>query len=143
MEPVVGCRSPAIRLNSVLLPAPLGPRMPRVSPCLRLSDRPSTAASEPNRFDRLSIRSRSSTRPAPPVNQKAGHLKSVAGPVSRLAYSIAASLVTVGIDGAALLSAMSRSYLNGPSGVRRHWPPTSGVVATFGTGPLPHAMGPT
>src|SRR5713101_6963318 len=37
---------------------------------------------------------------------------------------------------------MVRSYLYGPPGVRRHCAPVSGVLATFGTGPLVQSSGP-
>src|SRR5262249_22861103 len=47
----------------------------------------------------------------------------------------------VGICGAVSLLVMTRSYLKAPPW--RHWPPTSGVLATFLTGPAPQAMGPT
>ena len=42
--PAVGCRLPASRLNSVVLPAPFGPISPSISPRRSASDMPSTAA---------------------------------------------------------------------------------------------------
>jgi hypothetical protein len=36
--PASGCSSPAIRLSSVVLPAPLGPTMPSASPSATATD---------------------------------------------------------------------------------------------------------
>src|SRR5262245_54397537 len=57
MLPSVTDCSPLIRLNSVVLPAPLGPMMARRSPAWTLRLTPSTARSPPNAletFERLS-----------------------------------------------------------------------------------------
>src|SRR4051812_47656664 len=48
-DPVVGGNSPEIRLNSVVLPAPLGPRMARRSPEATSSSTPRTAWTPPKR----------------------------------------------------------------------------------------------
>lgn len=45
-------------LNSVLLPLPFGPAMPKISPASTLNDTPSTAFSEPKAFDTSSSSSR-------------------------------------------------------------------------------------
>src|SRR5438128_10435628 len=47
MAPVVAGFSPDITSNSVVLPAPLGPPMPRISPAPTSKDRSRTAASAP------------------------------------------------------------------------------------------------
>src|SRR6516164_8725449 len=52
-------------------------------------------------------------------------------------------LPPTGICGARPLATMMRSYLNGPPELRRHCPLTSGVLATFFTGPLSQVIGPT
>src|ERR1700733_5903219 len=52
--PVSGVCSPVMRLNSVDLPAPLGPIMPSASPCATSRCERSTAFSEPNDLVRLS-----------------------------------------------------------------------------------------
>src|SRR3954462_11732099 len=61
--PPSGLRLPASRLNIVVLPAPLGPIRPAISPALTLSETASTAATPPKRLDtdRVSSMSRSSS----------------------------------------------------------------------------------
>ena len=48
MVPEVGVRSPATQLKKVLLPAPLGPIRPTISPCVTVRLAPLTARKEPN-----------------------------------------------------------------------------------------------
>ena len=48
MRPVLACSAPVRRLNIVLLPAPLGPIRPRISPALRSKFTLLTAISPPN-----------------------------------------------------------------------------------------------
>src|SRR5262249_40504081 len=55
----------------------------------------------------------------------------------------ASILATAGMNVAPLLSVIRRSYLKRPPAVRRHCPPTNGVLATFLTGPAPQATVPT
>src|SRR5439155_3510959 len=65
MRPSVGLVSPLIRLNSVVLPAPLGPMIARRSPGPTVRLTPSTARSPPNSFEsplRLSATARSVMR---------------------------------------------------------------------------------
>src|SRR5216683_5856472 len=50
MLPAVGERSPAIRLNSVVLPAPFGPMMPTASPGAIARSRLSATTIEPKLF---------------------------------------------------------------------------------------------
>ena len=45
--PWSGCTLPVIRLNSVVLPAPFGPMMPRASPWPSAIDSPSVTRSAP------------------------------------------------------------------------------------------------
>ena len=52
MEPPVGRSMPAIRLKVVLLPEPLGPMRPRISPGLSSKDTWLTARNPPKRLDR-------------------------------------------------------------------------------------------
>src|SRR3954454_17828970 len=47
--PLVGWKPPATSLNSVVLPAPVGPRMARRSPCATSRSTSRTACSPPNR----------------------------------------------------------------------------------------------
>ena len=63
MVPDVGCRAPAMRLNSVVLPAPLGPMRPRISPLLTLRVQPSTARKPPKALTRPSTSSIASVFP--------------------------------------------------------------------------------
>ena len=49
--PWSGRRSPATRLSSVVLPAPLGPTMPRASPSATSNEKSCTTRSAPKRFD--------------------------------------------------------------------------------------------
>ena len=105
----VGVRPPAIRLNSVVLPAPFGPMMPSASPGATTRSRSSATLSEPKLF----------FRPATSQHEMS----------TRRAIRRSASILPpTGIAGAVLLSVMTISYL--PS-LSRHWPPTSGVLATF------------
>src|SRR5258705_13068600 len=74
------------------------------------------------------------------------HRVSGPGPATYGVQAIASILPPTGISGAVRLSVMTMSYLL-PS-LRRHWPPTSGVLVTFlaanGGTPLPfHAILPT
>ena len=48
-------RLPAIKLNKVVLPEPLGPIMPVIVPFFTLSEQSETAASPPKYFDKLLI----------------------------------------------------------------------------------------
>src|SRR5437763_3888304 len=50
IEPAVGGSVPESRLKIVLLPEPLGPIRPRISPCSTLNDTLFTAVKPPNRF---------------------------------------------------------------------------------------------
>ena len=50
IEPSLGASAPAIRLNVVLLPEPLGPISPRISPCASANDTFCTAVNPPNRL---------------------------------------------------------------------------------------------
>src|SRR5216684_1929516 len=52
IEPLLGRSAPAIRLKIVLLPEPLGPMRPRISPCRTSNDTWLTARKPPKRFDR-------------------------------------------------------------------------------------------
>src|ERR1700722_17112337 len=55
MRPLVGGNTPPIRLNNVLLPAPFGPRMPRISPASTVRSRPSMTRRPPNARDRAAM----------------------------------------------------------------------------------------
>ena len=46
-------RSPAIRLNKVVFPDPLGPMIPVIDPSLIFKEQFETAANPPKYFDRL------------------------------------------------------------------------------------------
>src|SRR5919108_5782023 len=59
MRPAVTGKAPATRLNSVVLPAPLGPMRARRSPGRTASSTPSTARSPPNAFETRARRSAS------------------------------------------------------------------------------------
>src|SRR5215472_1713189 len=48
--PASGDRSPEIRPNRLVLPAPFGPTIPTVSPALTENDRSSAMTTRPNRF---------------------------------------------------------------------------------------------
>ena len=48
-------RFPAIKLNKVVFPDPLGPIIPVIVPFLTLSEQSDTAANPPKYFDRLFI----------------------------------------------------------------------------------------
>src|SRR4051794_378805 len=56
-SPEVGAMKPAIRLKAVVLPAPLGPIKPRISPACSSNDKPATARKPPKSFVRLETRS--------------------------------------------------------------------------------------
>src|SRR6201990_880369 len=62
IEPAVGSSVPESMLKIVLLPEPLGPIRPRISPCSTLNDTLLTAVKPPNRFTSPLT---SSTAPAP------------------------------------------------------------------------------
>src|SRR6185312_8467689 len=66
MRPASGLWKPAMAANSVVLPAPLGPIRPTISPMRTSSDALSTAFRPPNAFDR----SRTSSMATP--SQQAG-----------------------------------------------------------------------
>src|ERR1700730_14892603 len=51
IEPLVGLSAPAIKLKVVLLPEPLGPIRPRISPGRTSNDTRLTAGKPPKRFD--------------------------------------------------------------------------------------------
>ena len=53
MAPAVGAYKPAIRLKVVLLPEPLGPIKPRISPSARSNEIEETAVKPPNFLVRL------------------------------------------------------------------------------------------
>src|SRR5690242_2986426 len=61
-SPPSGARSPEIRPNRLVLPAPFGPTMPTMSPGWTASDRPAAMTTWPNFFDRPSS---SSSAPDP------------------------------------------------------------------------------
>src|SRR6266508_6243008 len=67
ISPEVGRRNPVIRLNTVVLPAPLGPMSPRISPASTVKEKRSTARSPPkSRVRSLTVRSAMAPRsPAP------------------------------------------------------------------------------
>ena len=48
--PAVACRMPIRSRNSVVLPAPLGPRSPQICPAGTLHDTPASAVLAPNVF---------------------------------------------------------------------------------------------
>ena len=52
-SPALGCRKPLSRLNSVVLPAPFGPMMPRISPLCSVKLTSCTALRPPKVFERL------------------------------------------------------------------------------------------
>src|SRR5215472_17029113 len=53
-EPASGDRSPEMRPNRLVLPAPFGPTIPTAYPALPVSDRSSAMTTRPNRFVTLS-----------------------------------------------------------------------------------------
>ena len=53
--PVVDLKFPAIKLNKVVFPEPLGPIMPVIVPFFTLSEQSETAANPPKYFDKLLI----------------------------------------------------------------------------------------
>ena len=57
--PEEGAIAPVIRLKNVVLPAPLGPMMDRISPFATRKLTPLTAARPPKRRDRFSVRNTS------------------------------------------------------------------------------------
>src|SRR5690348_2915619 len=50
ISPAPGARSPEMRPNRLVLPAPFGPTIPTVSPAPTLSERSSAMTTRPNRF---------------------------------------------------------------------------------------------
>src|SRR6266581_8915550 len=54
-SPALGLSSPSRSLTEVVLPAPLGPRKPKISPRGTVIDRPASATVLPNRFDRSTV----------------------------------------------------------------------------------------
>src|SRR5437879_5973232 len=64
IEPAVGISVPDSMLKIVLLPEPLGPIRPRISPCSTRNDTPLTAVKPPKRFTNPSTVS----TPEPPLN---------------------------------------------------------------------------
>src|SRR5215208_5266143 len=54
-RPALGSERPAMMRIVVVLPAPFGPRKPKISPCSAVSDRRSTAVKSPYFFVRSSI----------------------------------------------------------------------------------------
>src|SRR5262245_36662779 len=61
IRPAVGVRMPVIRLSSVVLPDPFGPRIPKISPFSMENEISDTAVSPPKRF--VTSTSSSSTAP--------------------------------------------------------------------------------
>src|SRR4029077_1317231 len=57
-SPAPGERSPEMRPNRLVLPAPFGPTIPTMSPCPTVSDRSSAMTTRPNRFVTCSSSSR-------------------------------------------------------------------------------------
>src|SRR5579864_7449978 len=55
MTPSLGCRKPLIKLKTVVLPAPLGPMMKRISPSFIASETLLTALRPPKRLVTFSI----------------------------------------------------------------------------------------
>ena len=53
--PPLGFRFPAIKLNKVVFPEPLGPIIPVIEPFLIFREQSLTAARPPKYFERLSI----------------------------------------------------------------------------------------
>src|SRR6266849_1643198 len=62
MRPALGAKTQVIRLSSVVLPDPFGPKMPTISPDVMENDTSDTAVSPPKRF--VSSMTSSSTAPA-------------------------------------------------------------------------------
>ena len=50
MEPDVGVSAPEMQLKHVVLPEPLGPISPRISPCFTSNDTALSAVKPPNRL---------------------------------------------------------------------------------------------
>src|SRR6266496_6262 len=67
--PAVGARNPVIRLNTVVLPAPLGPMSPSTSPGCRANDRSETARRPPKTL--LSPRTSSNAMASPDLETDA------------------------------------------------------------------------
>src|SRR5262245_3931553 len=61
IRPAVGARMPVIRLSSVVLPDPFGPKMPKISPRSIENEISDTAVNPPKRF--VTSMSSSSTAP--------------------------------------------------------------------------------
>src|SRR5690242_3508874 len=66
IDPAVGASAPAMRLKSVVLPAPFGPMRPAISPSLRSKETSATATAPPKAFlsARISSMSPSTQRTA-------------------------------------------------------------------------------
>jgi hypothetical protein len=64
-RPVLGRALPAIRLKSVVLPAPLAPMMPTVSPASTANETPESAMSPPKRLPRSCTSSSGAARRRP------------------------------------------------------------------------------
>src|SRR5437868_927852 len=62
MRPAVGVRMPVMRLSSVVLPEPFGPKIPKISPGLMENETSDTAVSPPKRF--VNSKTSSSTAPS-------------------------------------------------------------------------------
>src|SRR5262245_24833071 len=79
--PAPGARSPAIRLNSVVFPAPFGPMMPSASPCMTSRSIASAALTEPKeRVRPLSSRRFMRRRPHPGLPPLRGGRRSNTSP---------------------------------------------------------------
>src|SRR5271165_180436 len=127
IRPASGARPPVIRLNTVVLPAPLGPRMPSASPFETSNERWSVTFNAPKLFETFSKERRAFMAPAssqPPVQ-----------------YGIGMGLALTGISDASVLATTIRSYFH--LSPFTHWPATRGVLQTFFIGPLLQSMWPT
>ena len=115
-RPPSGRRPPVIRLSTVVLPAPFGPTIPSASPLAEREGELVDDPSDPNASRRLQLEQRGHQRP-------------------RCAHAWrSAELPGAGML-AGRLVADDRRGRTGTSVPFVHWPPTSGVLATFGTGP--------
>src|SRR6202165_6121089 len=70
-SPDVGLRRPSSILTEVVLPAPLGPRNPKISPRGTVIDKPESATVPPNRLVRSTVWMAGAAA-APPVGAAAG-----------------------------------------------------------------------
>src|SRR5437773_9675064 len=83
IDPVVGARAPETQLKQVVLPDPLGPMSPRISPSLTSKETALSAVKPPKRLVR---RSTESTRRAGEAGERApasSGMKSASGPGRR------------------------------------------------------------